>query len=389
MILMNLLIQFATEPATAQGASATYHPSPIIPYIPAVPLHPLYGHDELRERLTAALTAGKLPTALLLAGPPGVGKQRLGLWIAAGLVCEHGPGAPCGACHDCRLAGSLQHPDVHWLFPIPRPKADESKQVEEAEESLGAAVAARRENPLYARPDGLAGLFLPLVRSLHRHAQMRPAMARAKVFLVGEAERLVPQASSQEAANAMLKVLEEPPPDTWLILTTSEPAALLPTIRSRLVQLRVGRLRAGEVAKFLAEVPQPPLTAADAKRRAGLANGSIGAALALSGEAEEARTAARTLLEAATKGPSARHRYVLGIRPFGGRGDFTGTLDAAAELLRDELEHQLRTGGQDAPATGLLGALREVEGARRLAQGNVNPQLIAADLLRKLADREP
>lgn len=353
-----------------------------------MPLPPLYGHAELKERLTAALAGGKLPPALLLAGPPGLGKQRIGLWIAAGALCETGPGAPCGVCHACRMAASLGHPDIHWFFPIPRPKGDESKQVEEAEESLGAAIAARRENPVYARPDGMSALFLPLVRALHRRAQMRPAMGRAKVFVVADAERLVPQASSPEAANAMLKVLEEPPPDTYFVLTTSEPSALLPTIKSRLVQLRVGRLRSAEVAAFLTEVAG--IAPADAKRRAELSGGSIGAALELGGGADRERDAAQRLLDAAAS-PAARHGYSLGVKPFGARGDFTEVLDAALELLRDDLAHRLRdvdagTARDDAPATRLAAQLREVERSRRLAQGNINPQLITSDLLRRLAE---
>ena len=353
-------------------------------------LHPVYGHDELRARLATSMRAGRLPTALLLVGAPGVGKQRLGLWIAAGLVCEQGPGEPCGACHGCRMAASLMHPDIHWFFPILRPKAEEDRQAEEAEELLAQALQARREQPLYQPPDGMAGIFLPLVRVLHRRAQMRPAMAKRKVFVVGDAERLVPQASSPEAANALLKVLEEPPPDTWFILTAAEPAALLPTIRSRLVQLRVRRLRVSEVAKFLAEVPQPPLPAAEAKRRADLAGGSIGAALAEGGE-PGGEGDARALLEAAVRGPLARHRYALGVKSFGGRGDFSETLATAAELLRDRLAERLRHPGagaaDESPATGLLEAIREIERARKLARGNVNPQLIVADLTRRLADR--
>jgi DNA polymerase-3 subunit delta' len=352
-----------------------------------VPLHPLYGHSDLQQRLATAMAAGKLPPAMLFVGAEGVGKQRLALWVAQGLLCEQGPGAPCGACQPCRMTLALSHPDAHWFFPIPRPKGDEAKQVEEAEDSLGAAIAARREQPLYAPPDGMAALFLPLVRVLHRHAQMRPAMGHRKVFIVGDAERLVPQASSPEAANAMLKVLEEPPPDTWFLLTTTEPGALLPTIRSRLVQVRVGRLRPADVAGFLRDVAGLP--EAEAQRRAALAAGSIGTALGLAGGAAEERTAARELLDAA-RTPVARHRYALGVKPYGARGDFTGTLDAAAELLRDELERRLRevpgaAPDGDAPAEALVTAIREIERARRAAQGNVNPQLVVADLLRRLA----
>ncbi len=353
-------------------------------------LHPIYGHEELRARLATSMRAGRLPTALLLAGAPGVGKQRLGLWIAAGLLCEQGPGEPCGACHSCRLAAGLAHPDIHWFFPIPRPKGDDDRQAEAADELLAQAVQARREQPLYARPDGMAAIFLPLVRALHRRAQMRPAMSHRKVFLIGESERLVPQASSPEAANALLKVLEEPPPDTYFILTAAEPASLLPTIRSRLVQVRVRRLAAADVARFLAEVPQPPLEAAEARRRAGIAGGSIGAALAEGAEHGDADADARALLDAATRGRGARLRFALGVKSYGGRGDFTTTLNAAADLLRDRLAETLRHPGAAAdgpPATGLLEAIREIERAKKHARGNVNPQLIVADLTRRLAER--
>ncbi len=349
----------------------------------------MYGHEELRSRLTTTMRAGRLPPTLVLEGPAGVGKQRLALWIAQGLVCERGPGTPCDACHPCKLALQLSHPDIHWFFPIARPKGDEAKQVEEAEESLATAIAARRESPLYRPPEGLTGLYLPLVRALHRRAQMRPAMGNVKAFVVGEADRLVPQASSPEAANAMLKVLEEPPPDTFFVLTTAEPAALLPTIRSRLVHLRAGRLSPADIARFLREVPDPPLGEAEAGRRAELAGGSIGAALA-AGAPAASRALADGVLAAAASGSAARWRYALGIKPFGARAAFTDTLDLAAETLRDELAAQLRVGGTggagDEPASRLLAQVRELERARQLAQGNVNPQLVVAGLLRRLAE---
>ncbi len=358
-----------------------------------MPLPPLYGHQELRSRLAGTIAARKLPPALLLIGPAGVGKQRLGHWIAAGLLCEAGPGEPCGRCQSCRLVDSLQHPDVHWFFPIPRPKGDESKQVEEAEELLGEALAARRQDALYGRSDGLHALFLPLVRLLHRRAMMRPVMGRAKVFIVGDADRLVPQASSPEAANAMLKVLEEPPPDTHFILTTTEPAALLPTIRSRLVPLRVRRLETAEVARFLREVPTPPVAAEEAERRAEAAYGSIGDALEERGESAEAAAAAERLLETARGGAAARYRYALGVKAYGARGDFSATLGAAAERLRGELAQRLRGAGGEAhaavPAERLLAAIHALDRAQAWARGNVNPQLIVAQLGRALAELEP
>jgi DNA polymerase-3 subunit delta' len=181
-------------------------------------------------------------------------------------------------------------------------------------------------------------------------------------------------------------VLEEPPPDTWLILTTSEPAALLPTIKSRLVQLRVGRLKPADISAYLTEVAGLP--GAEAKRRADLAGGSIGAALDMQGGAEDERKAAERLL-AAIKSPATRHTFALGVKPYGGRGDFTATLDAALELLRDDLARRLRgpeSSDSGPPAARLAAQLREIERARKLAQGNVNPQLITEDLLKRLAE---
>jgi hypothetical protein len=188
----------------------------------------------------------------------------------------------------------------------------------------------------------------------------------------------------------MLKVLEEPPPDTHFILTTAEPSALLPTIRSRLVPLRVRRLGSADVARFLREIPAPPVTAVEAERRAEAAYGSIGDALEARAEADDVQAAARRLLEMARRGPAARFRYALGVKAYGARSDFSETLDAAAGILRDDLAQRLRgTGGTDqaaVPAERLLEAIREIERAKGWARGNVNPQLIVAHLGRTLAE---
>jgi DNA polymerase-3 subunit delta' len=182
----------------------------------------------------------------------------------------------------------------------------------------------------------------------------------------------------------MLKVLEEPPPDTFFILTTTEPAGLLPTIRSRLVQLRVGRLRPAEIAKFLTEVPKPPVPAAEAKRRAEMAGGSIGAALEVAAGADQQRVFAKRLLAAAAS-PASRHAYTLSVKPVEARGGFTQLLDAAAEIVRDDLAALLRNGASEG-ATGMSASLKAIEQARKQAQGNINPQLITSELLRRLAE---
>ena len=81
---------------------------------------------------------------MVLTGPVGVGKQRLALWIAQLLFCERPADEPCGSCIGCRQTLELRHPDLHWLIPIPRPKAaDPEKQVEEAAEAIGELLEER------------------------------------------------------------------------------------------------------------------------------------------------------------------------------------------------------------------------------------------------------
>src|SRR5574342_555498 len=122
-----------------------------------MPLRPLYGHEAVRRRLATAARTGRLPQALLLEGPQGVGKQRLALWLAQLLLCEESGEEPCGRCRVCRQVEGLVHPDVHWLVPIARPKAtDPDKQVEEAAEALAQAMDERRARSLYVAPDGMA-----------------------------------------------------------------------------------------------------------------------------------------------------------------------------------------------------------------------------------------
>lgn len=357
-------------------------------------LHPLVGHEAERELILRAMAEGRLPQMILLTGPQGIGKQRFGLWVAQAVLCEAGQGRPCGECGPCRQVAGLAHPDLHWLMPVPRPKSGESdKQVEELAETIGAVIEERRKNPLYEPPDGLAGHFVATARLLQRRAALTPVVARRKVFLVAEADRLVPQEASPEAANALLKLLEEPPADCQFLLTVVDPNRLLPTIRSRVVPLRLGRLPDEVVERFLAE--HAGMAGADLRTRVARAGGSIGQAVAGGDEATRAGRAAEELLRAVMGGPANRAERVLKQGPWAARGDFTAMLDALAEGLaegarsaagrptRTPLPEPLRT---PRPLEALLAAQARVMAAREAAQGNVNPQLLLAVLAEELAE---
>lgn len=367
----------------------------------------LLEHHETRAALAAAHARGQLPGSLLIHGPAGVGKQRLALWLAQRLVCEQpGPVEPCHTCIACKAVLRLQHPDVHWFFPMPRPKVSggADKLADALEDARAEALAERRATPFRATsPSEAIGIYVAHVQTLRRLATASPAMGSRKIFVIGDAEALVPQEASPEAANALLKILEEPPADTTFILTAADPDALLPTIRSRVLPVRVRPLPVKAVEAALTEH-----AGADPKRArlaAHLSEGSIGRALAFlpdedeAGALESLRVQARQLLEAAAAAkPNARLAAAHALPPAGARGAFLDTLDflslwvrdlaAAAEgaddlIVNADARTRLAELARQLPAasTGAATALREIEYARGLTTFNINPQLALASVL--------
>ncbi len=346
-------------------------------------LHPVYGHEPLLNRLEGALASGRFPQATLFVGPAGVGKQRLALWAAQGLLCDRGPGRPCGECMACRQVLGLGHPDLHWFIPVVRPKAgDPEKQVEEVEGLLAEAIAERRAKPLYGAPELMASHPLASIRLLQRRVNLTPFQGPRKVILLGNAERLVVQEASQEAANALLKVLEEPPRDTFLLLTARSVQALLPTIRSRLVPVRVGGIGDEAVERFLSTELKPAPRREALERRAVLGEGSIGRAMAAGEEGDSGERAADRWLAAIKGGAQRWAAAALGQAPWAARGDFTAGLDALALRLRDGAAKDATERPAQVPRR--IAALQAVERTRQEAQGNVNPQLALAVLAREL-----
>jgi DNA polymerase-3 subunit delta' len=345
-------------------------------------LREIYGHEALLSRLGGALASSRFPQAALFVGPQGVGKQRIALWVAQGLLCEQGPGAPCGTCGPCHRVMGLKHPDLHWFVPIPRPKAsDPGKQIDEARDALAALWEERRQTGRWGPADGMSSHALASVRLLQRIVALTPFEARRKVIILGDAERLVVQEASQEAANAILKVLEEPPADTTVILTAADPQALLPTIRSRVVPVRVSRVSDDHVRASLRDL-EPELDARALERRAVLAEGCVGQALSSDDDADGPDLATEELLRSIHRGGVAWATRALAQMPWSARGDFSATLDALAMRIRAGLEAE--SGRQGARLDRWLTALERVDAAREDAQANVNPQLTLAVLARQL-----
>jgi DNA polymerase-3 subunit delta' len=200
------------------------------------------GHERVRALLARSIRAGRLPPALLLTGPDGVGKRALALAAARALVCETGRGDPCETCSACSRAARGLHPDVFLIEPE------------------------------------TATIKIEQVRDMAREVLALPFEGRARGFVVDEAHVMTEQAS-----NALLKSLEEPPATSHVFLVTASPQALLPTIRSRCQTLRFGPLPSALLESYLRE--RAGLSPEEARLRAALSGGSIGSALAFDSEA--------------------------------------------------------------------------------------------------------
>lgn len=223
------------------------------------------------------------------------------------------------------------------------------------------------------------------VRSLVQSASMKPALGARKVFIIGDAERMVAQEGADQAANAFLKLLEEPPADTTIIITSSEPGALLPTVRSRVAPIRVTPVSDADIKLFLAEPAVEAFLEGDSSTedRVRLAAGAPGRLLAGDGPAK-AMAAARKLYEAATA-PSAASMYATSLSQgaSSARGLFSDVLESLIVILNERVRDAVGT-RNDLQALRTSRAVEAVARAQQQADGNVNPQLITAKLLSEL-----
>jgi DNA polymerase III subunit delta' len=216
----------------------------------------LVGQDLASTVLRRAVAGGHVPHAYLFAGPAGVGKRGAALGLGMALGCAVKPRAGCGACDTCRRIEAGLHPDV----------------------------------PTFA-PDG-AFIVMEQAQAMVALAQQRPHEAPARVIVVDDADRL-----NLNAANCLLKALEEPHAGTHFVLCTTAPERILPTIRSRTQRVRFRPIGVDALVALAEAHGVPRERAATA---AVLADGSLGAALgAASAEGDRDLWAAVDELQAA------------------------------------------------------------------------------------------
>ena len=294
----------------------------------------LLDKDVQVSMLESALKRDRLAGTLLFFGPESSGKSSLAFWLAAALNCtaNQGRAAPCFQCNSCRKIQSFNHPDVFWVFPLPGSfykggHLDETKLAEIFERKrqepwLDLQFAEKSEHHLAA------------VRRVRQEASRSCYEGNKKVFVITGADRL-----RIEAANAFLKLLEEPLPNVTLILCSDRPASLLPTILSRCQRLQVARPGLSKLAGLLNS--RFGMSAEQARELLSLADGNLSAVLRMRGEDSfqaQKEWVNRTFQAVLEPGRSGCYALLDNRKgPIYNRGDFERYLDLLTQALRDSL----------------------------------------------------
>ena len=203
----------------------------------------IVGQDRLISYLTRVVGGDRMPHAMLFFGPDGVGKVAAALETAKALHCERPEGGACGDCSQCRKLAEGNHPDFSVLFPIrKKPRAKDIDPVEERE-GLQKILQDPYFHPI---PEDSVILPIDLVRRLRNRFGLGTFEGAWRTAVIVHAERMRP-----EAANALLKTLEEPPPNSLIILLALEQNAILPTIVSRCQAIKFQPLSTQDVVSWL------------------------------------------------------------------------------------------------------------------------------------------
>lgn len=341
----------------------------------------IIGNDRVKDVLRRHLAASRVPNAMLFAGTDGVGKKLFALELARAFVCRSPNGVE--ACGECSACGRVD------TFVIPEPtdkNKDEFKKVFFGQHSdVGKVVAYKRF------------ILVEAIRELEREAYFRPYEANARFFLIDDADKM-----NDAAANALLKTLEEPASTSHIILITSRPDSLLPTIRSRCQTLRFAPVETKKIEEFL--IGERKLPAADAKLSARLAFGSVGRALSI--ELEKLREQRETMLHVLRDAIENNDRVSLlhaaeKLNDAKNKDNFEENLEILLTLIRDvwtlalsgqdekiiniDLTPRLKHLAENADTRRLAGWIDEIELLRESFAVNVNRKVATDALFMKMA----
>ena len=244
----------------------------------------IIGQEATKQQLRQAVREGRIPHAQLFAGISGIGKLQLALAYAQYLNCPHRSETDsCGTCPTCLQFEHLQHPDLHFVFPIVKTDAADTCDgflepwreiiltnhyfdLDDWHKALGVET---KQSMIYEKESG----------EILRKLSLKPYGDGYKVMIIWQPEKM-----NASSANKLLKILEEPSPKTIFLLVSEHPEDLLSTIQSRVQTIRVPQLETQTIVAALMERGMDATKAADIAR---IANGSYLAALKKAEASEE------------------------------------------------------------------------------------------------------
>lgn len=294
-------------------------------------------NSEAVSAIRAMVDSHRIPHALLISGPSGIGKMMLARAMAAYINCESPrDGDSCGVCPACRRIAAGNNPDIHFIYPIYKVKA---KKLEYSSDYAEQWKQLLKESPymdptlwlrLMDADNAQPRIYVEDAAEISRIASLSTYSDRYKIFIIWLPERL-----QTEAANKILKILEEPHDDTLFIAVSDNPGAILPTIYSRLRRIEMKSPSAEAIADRLARCGISPASASAIAR---LAEGSLLKAFQMAsagGETEEFGGYFRDIMRMAYARQVARMKELSDNLAALGREKSIRLLDYMARMVRE------------------------------------------------------
>lgn len=339
----------------------------------------LLGNNHVKEILRRMLKTDRVSHSLLLAGVEGVGKKEFALELAKAFICQNTRDfEACDKCPACRRAGKFAFPKSD--------DRDAHKQIIFSEHPDAGIVLPYNKN-----------ILVDAVRDLEKEANFRPFEAKARFFLIDDADKM-----NDAASNALLKTLEEPSPTSYIILLSSRPDALLPTILSRCQTLRFAPIETKKIENYLLETKK--FSHEDAEISARMSEGSIGRALKTDlNKLRERREIILKILDSllVTENRSVLLKTAEEINDAKNKENYESFLDILQTLIHDvwtlclggkdefivhsDIKNQLQRFAENAEAKRLSAWLSEIEILRENFAVNLNRKIATDSLFMQMA----
>ncbi len=340
----------------------------------------IVGNNHIKEVLRRLTAERRVPNSLLFAGEDGIGKKRFALELAKSFVCQNPINfEACDVCAACRRADK-------FAFPKPDDRDAFKRIIFSEHPDIGLIIAYNKI------------ILVDAIRELETEANFRPHEASARFFIVDDADKM-----NESASNALLKTLEEPAATSRIILVSSRPDALLPTIRSRCQTVRFAPVDSGEIENHLLKTKQ--FAPDDAALLAKLSGGRLGHALRMDlGKFREQRDRMLKVLESilVRENRAELLRLAEEMNDAKNKDDYEPTLEILQTLVHDvwtlktdanekilinvDLISDLRKLAAKAESKRLAAWLAEIENLREGLAVNLNRKIATDALFMQMAN---